>query len=467
MFTQMMTQQSNLIQQIASSQQSLATSATLKGLTITFPKWEADTPQKFSVYAELIHAYKADPFFSSITDWTTTNPNTEQQSYRIHRDMLSTIPSTYMSTYLHNPTYLSPSGGGLGIEMLHHFLDVMEPSHPENRLHHLQALTKIEFEAQDNLSLFWSRIREHCLALGNMTIAEAAPLLGLAALATSNPNCDALSPATTLGTPTSPPPTLPRGSVSPKKKNNAASLPPVPPCHLRPIVLHPALPLPILHPGPTTMTNHHLSKTSFHPLKALDGGHSRRCTTPNNAAFTATLGILFTGKLAVPSSQALDSSQPPILPRPPTLQRNMLHTPTVPTHPMAHHVVARATTIAATAPQIMPLPPQLILINQEANQMLMLPPVVEQTPPNVHHPLQIGQCILIMILFHPTTTTPFRWELLERARIAVVQVTLIIPTLPFTQLVSQPTTLLITTLATAPNLLYQYQLNYQQRQSTP
>ena len=84
------------------------------------------------------------------------HPNTQAQSSRIHRDMLSNIPSTYMSTYLHNSSFLSPSAGGLGLEMLHHFLEVMEPSRPENRLHHLQALTKIEFEAQDNLSLFWS-----------------------------------------------------------------------------------------------------------------------------------------------------------------------------------------------------------------------------------------------------------------------------------------------------------------------
>jgi hypothetical protein len=407
MFTQMMTQQSNLIQQIASSQQSLATSATLKGPTITFPKWEADTPQKFSVYAELIRAYKADPFFSSITDWTTTNPNTEQQSYRIHRDMLSTIPSTYTSTYLHNPTYLSASGGGLGIEMLHHFLDVMEPSRPENRLHHLQALTKIEFEAQDNLSLFWSRIREHCLALGNMTITEAAPLLGLAALANSNPNCEGLvtryysgdSNVTTADIATMERLSkeeeqrrlLTTGVTMPSASNRTTSG--TAPSNTPPRSNNKDQPpsQQVVFP-PTTGIRWGTLKEVYNTKQCCIHCYSRDSFHWEvGCPFLASIGLVTT----TDSAKAADITT-----------QYAAHT----NRPNS----SRATTIAATAPQIMPLPllrqqMQLILINQ-ANQMLMPPPVVEQTPPNAHHPLQIGQCILIMILFHPTMTTPFRWE---------------------------------------------------------
>ena len=104
--------------------------------------------------------------------------------------------------------------------MLHHFLEVMEPSRPENHLHHLQALTKIEFQAQDNLSLFWSRIREHVLALGTMTIPEAAPLLGLAALASFNPNCEGLIPRYYSGDPSLQLPTWQRWSAYPRNRTD-------------------------------------------------------------------------------------------------------------------------------------------------------------------------------------------------------------------------------------------------------
>lgn len=193
MFAHMMhqQQQTNMVmQQVAASQQSIATASAPKAPTISFPKWDTDTPDKLPVYLELLRAYKADPYFAPITNWATTEPHTTALSARIHNDMLKNLPHSYMSTYLNNPLYSSPQGG-LGIEMLHHFMDFIQPSRPENRLNNLQAFCRIEHKAQESIPEFWSRLRKYLYAIGNLTFLEAAPLLGLSALNDTN-TCEGL-----------------------------------------------------------------------------------------------------------------------------------------------------------------------------------------------------------------------------------------------------------------------------------
>ena len=184
---QMMQQNTIAIQQLAASQQSMAHSTALRGPTTPFPKYDASTtPNDITVYLELLRAYKADPFFAPVSDWATTLPTSQVHSSRIHRDMLTTLPSSITSSYLNNPSFVSSTGDHLGIEMLAHFIDTLQPSRPETCLTHLQAMSHLQLGAQESLSEFWAKVHLHADALGTLSFYNAAPLLGLAALSASD-----------------------------------------------------------------------------------------------------------------------------------------------------------------------------------------------------------------------------------------------------------------------------------------
>ena len=88
--------------------------------------------------------YKGDPFFLSVADWTTMLPGTEQQSCRIFSDMIAALPAVECDQFLNDPDYVDD-----GFRMLTDFLEYINPTNPEHRIHDIRRVSGLEQGADE------------------------------------------------------------------------------------------------------------------------------------------------------------------------------------------------------------------------------------------------------------------------------------------------------------------------------
>ena len=107
------------MQSFASSQASFAATQLPKAPTTKFPTWDGKQ-STVPLLLACIQNYKGDPFYTEVYDWSTTTPETEQQSRHIFTDMFAALPPAECHQFLNNPAYVNN-----GIGMLAAFVDYL------------------------------------------------------------------------------------------------------------------------------------------------------------------------------------------------------------------------------------------------------------------------------------------------------------------------------------------------------
>jgi hypothetical protein len=157
--------------------QQLASSSAPKGPTAHFPKWDG-TNASVPVFLAQIGSYRADPFFTPVTDWTTTIAGQEPYSQRIYANMMATgkLPVAQLDQFLHRPEYVNR-----GIDMLHSLITKLNPSRPEHRLNDVREVSNLDM-ANDTAAMYMRKVRGYATRLHQVTVDQLMPLFALLGL---------------------------------------------------------------------------------------------------------------------------------------------------------------------------------------------------------------------------------------------------------------------------------------------
>ena len=86
-----------------------------------------------------LESCKAGTFFKSVTTWSVTLPGNEDQSHRVHDDMLTVLDEKHLYHFLNNSTYIND-----GFRMLADLTKTIHPSNPKNCLRGVKVLGGLE-----------------------------------------------------------------------------------------------------------------------------------------------------------------------------------------------------------------------------------------------------------------------------------------------------------------------------------
>ena len=121
-----------------------------------------------------IENYKGEPFFNLVVDWSQTLSGTEQHSRRIFTDMLAALPSSECHQFLNNTAYVNN-----GFGMLATFIDYLDPSNPEHRLHDIREVSRLDQGAKESTTTYLSRVRGFVNCLQGVTMDSVMPLFAI------------------------------------------------------------------------------------------------------------------------------------------------------------------------------------------------------------------------------------------------------------------------------------------------
>ena len=161
------------MQSFATSQASIAALQLPKAPTTKFPTWDGKQSSVPLLLAR-IENYKGDPFFAHVTVWSTTISGTEQQSRRIFTDMFAALPPAKCHQFLNNPTYVNN-----GFGMLSAFIDYLNPSNPEHRLHDIREVSRLDQGANESTATYLSRVRGFANRLAGVSMDSVMPLFAI------------------------------------------------------------------------------------------------------------------------------------------------------------------------------------------------------------------------------------------------------------------------------------------------
>ena len=111
-----------------------------------------------------------------MVDWSKTVSGTEQQSRRIFIDMFAALPASECHQFLNNPVYVNN-----GIGMLASFVDYLNPSNPEHRLHDIREVSRLDQGPRESAATYLSRVRGFAnrLSGSGVTMDSVMPMFAI------------------------------------------------------------------------------------------------------------------------------------------------------------------------------------------------------------------------------------------------------------------------------------------------
>ena len=124
-----------------------------------------------------IELFKADPFFAKVDDWTLTKPAYNAESQYLCGVLLKSIPPSHRPKFLSDPKYQYD-----GIALLRDFIELINPSNPQNLLKTAIEWANLEMDPQENGAQFMARVRALFNRLCNCSLDQFIYLLTIARL---------------------------------------------------------------------------------------------------------------------------------------------------------------------------------------------------------------------------------------------------------------------------------------------
>lgn len=150
--------------------------------TTPIPVWDGELSSAAS-FIQMIENYKADSYYSSVTDWTQELPTYATESSHLATVLYSSIHEKHRGHFTNNNKYVSASGNGQnGILMLHDYINLLRPTNATNQMQTVLEMSTLEMGATERGSDYAARARGLQAQASNISVDKLVYLFALKGL---------------------------------------------------------------------------------------------------------------------------------------------------------------------------------------------------------------------------------------------------------------------------------------------